>query len=563
MLNSLPPFSLFYVAAVLIVMSPGRVRSFILLLTPLLAGLLLINQPLSEQPVNLVELTRFDLSLIPYRIDKLSLLFALLFIFTAFIANLFSLHVKDTSQQVAALIYSGSALGAVFAGDLLSLFLFWEMLAISSVFLIWAKRTDAALAAGFRYLIAQVISGILLLFGALIYYHQHQTLAFNAIELNGLGAWLIFIALAIKCAFPLLHTWLTDAYPEATATGTVFLSAFSTKVAVYALARGFSGTEILVEIGAIMTLFPILYALLENDLRRVLAYLMITQIGIMVVGIGIGTELALNGTAAHVVIHVVYKSLLFMTLGTVLYSTGKSKASELGNLYKTLPKTAALCLFATVFLLFSGFISKSLVMQAAIDSQHPTVWLILLVSAAAVFHTAIKVPYCAFFANKAVISKRMPPKNMLWAMYLATALCLTIAILPNYLYQLLPYPVNYWPYHLNHVITHLELACFAVLAFILLIKMKHYPITFNATYLDVDWLYRKPLKQSALWLYHSIAKLHNKALTGSQLIIQQPHYLFRRLFAMNGIFERMPASGIAISIILGFFALTLLIVLEI
>ena len=311
MLESLPPFTIFYLAALLVAATNGWLRSLILLSTPVLGGLLLFNQTNGNYPIDLVQLQLFDFQLTPYRIDKLSLIFAYLFILAAFISSVFALHVKDTSQHVAALVYSGSALGVVFSGDLLTLFIFWEMLAISSVFLIWARRTDAALASGFRYLIIQVISGMLLLFGALIYYYQHQTLAFTHIGLNGLGSWLIFIALGIKCTFPLLHSWLIDAYPEATPTGTVFLGAFSTKVAIYALARAFAGTDILVEIGAVMTLFPILYAIIENDLRRVLAYVMITQIGIMVIGIGIGTELAINGAVAHVVIHVIYKSLLF------------------------------------------------------------------------------------------------------------------------------------------------------------------------------------------------------------------------------------------------------------
>ena len=165
------------------------------------------------------------------------------------------------------MLYAGSALGAVFAGDLLTLFLFWEMLALTSVFLIFARRTERAYGAGVRYLVIQVISGVLLLAGALMIYHQSGSLSFGHIGLNGAASVLIFIAFGIKCAFPLLHNWLTDAYPEATPTGTVFLSAFTTKVAVYALARSFAGTEILVYIGATMTCFPIFYAVIENDLR--------------------------------------------------------------------------------------------------------------------------------------------------------------------------------------------------------------------------------------------------------------------------------------------------------
>ncbi|MDZ7736906.1 MAG: proton-conducting transporter membrane subunit, partial [Gammaproteobacteria bacterium] len=88
----------------------------------------------------------------------------------------------------------------------------------------------------------------------------------------------------IKAAFPFLHNWLQDAYPAASPSGTVVLSAFTTKLAIYALARGYAGTEILIPIGALMTAFPIFYAVIENDLRRVLAYSLNNQLGFMVVG---------------------------------------------------------------------------------------------------------------------------------------------------------------------------------------------------------------------------------------------------------------------------------------
>ena len=254
------------------------------------------------------------------RIDRLSLVFGTIFHIAAFINVIYALHVKDDTQHVAGLIYVGSAIGAVFAGDLISLFVYWELSAISSVFLIWCRRTEQAYSAGMRYLIIQVGSGVLLLAGALLYWHETGSIAFNYLGLNGLGNTLIFLAFGIKCAFPLLHNWLEDAYPEATVTGTVFLSAFTTKLAVYALARGFPGTEILIPIGALMAAFPIFFAVIENDLRRVLAYSLNNQLGFMVVGVGIGTELSLNGTAAHAFSHILYKALLFMSMGAVSYT---------------------------------------------------------------------------------------------------------------------------------------------------------------------------------------------------------------------------------------------------
>src|SRR5690606_20562037 len=200
----------------------GWARHIILLLTPILGGLHLLTVPegiyWQTAPIG-YELT-------PYKVDGLSLIFGYAFHIASLIAILYALHVKDTVQQVASVLYAGSALGAVLAGDLLTLFVFWELLALTSVFLIWARRTSRSFYAGMRYLIVQVLSGVILLVGVLFHAADTGSLAFEQIGTGSTGGWLIFLAFGIKCAFPFLHTWLTDAYPEATPTGTVFLSAF-------------------------------------------------------------------------------------------------------------------------------------------------------------------------------------------------------------------------------------------------------------------------------------------------------------------------------------------------
>ena len=311
-INSLPPFAPFFIAALLALITRGWLRNLIMLATPVLGGLHLW---FDVSPGTALTVPMLEYELVLLRTDRLSLLFGYLFHIAAFLAAIFAMHVRDTTQYVSSQLYAGSALGAVFAGDLITLFIFWELLAVTSVFLIWARRSERAIRSGMRYLLMQVASGVLLFAGALVHYQQTGSLAFEFIGLDGIGGWLIFLAFGIKCAFPLLHNWLTDAYPEATPTGTVFLSAFTTKVAVYALARGYPGCEILIYIGVIMTCFPIFYAVIENDLRRVLAYSMINQVGFMVCGIGIGTALALNGAVAHAFNDVIFKGLLFMTHG--------------------------------------------------------------------------------------------------------------------------------------------------------------------------------------------------------------------------------------------------------
>jgi multicomponent Na+:H+ antiporter subunit D len=467
------------------------------------------------------------------RVDKLSLLFGYLFHLASFIAIVFALHVRDTTQQVAGLLYAGSALGAVFAGDLISLFIFWEGLAISSVFLIWARRTERAIKSGLRYLIFQVLSGVLLLAGALIHYQQTGSISFDYIGLEGIAGWLILLAFGIKAAFPFLHNWLTDAYPESTPTGTVFLSAFTTKVAVYALARGYPGTELLVYVGAVMTCFPIFFAVIENDLRRVLAYSMINQVGFMVCGVGIGTALALNGAVAHAFNDVIFKGLLFMTMGAVLYRVGNINGSDLGGLYKSMPKTALLCIVGassiSAFPLFSGFVSKSMVMTAMLQEGHNYVWLMLLFASAGVFHHAgIKIPYFAFFHHDSGIRTQEAPRNMLVAMTIAAILCIFIGSQPQYLYALLPWEVDYWPYDVTHVLAQLQILFFSALAFVWLNKQGLYPPELHSVNIDVEWLYRKALPATGRFSHMVMQGLVNNLAHFSRVSWQTIKQVFAR-----------------------------------
>ena len=457
-----------------------------------------------------VELLGSSLTMV--RIDKLSFIFGLVFHLAAIMSSIYALHVEDVKQHVSAVMYAGGAIAAACAGDLLTLFVFWELTAISSVVLVWASGTKRSYKAGMRYLIIQVTSGVLLLSGALMRLAETGSLSFGdmgefgviglrvsggAISTSGL---LILIAFGIKCAFPLLHNWLQDSYPKATVTGTVFLSAFTTKLAVYSLARGFAGTEELITIGCVMTLFPIIFAVIENDLRRVLAYSLNNQLGFMVVGIGIGTELALNGMAAHAFCHIIYKSLLFMSMGAVLYRVGTTKATELGGLHKSMPWTTIFCMTGAGsiagFPLLSGFVSKSMIITAAADHHHPhyVAWFVLLIASAGVMeHSGIKIPFFAFFSHDSGKRPKEAPWNMLTAMGLAAFLCIALGIGYDFLYKLLPYESHYSPFTTGHVVTQLQLLLFAALAFVALMKTKLYPAEVDSTNLDTDWVYRKAL----------------------------------------------------------------------
>jgi multicomponent Na+:H+ antiporter subunit D len=495
-LSSVPPFVIFLAGALLVAVTRGNVRRAALLLVPVLGALNLLQlEPGMSREVGLLGYT-----LVPFKVDKLSLLFGYLFHLATFIGNVYALHLtRDEhagTQHTSAMLYAAAALGAVFAGDLISVFVFWELLAFTSVFLIWASGTERSFKAGFRYLVIHVVSGVILLSGALIRAHETGSIEFGHIGLDGgLAGWLILLALGIKAGFPLVHSWLTDAYPEGTPTGTVFLSAFTTKVAVYALARGFAGTEILIYIGVVMTCFPIFYAVIENDLRRVLGYSMINQIGFMVVGIGLGTPLAVNGAVAHAFADVLFKGLLFMSMGAVLYMTGRSKGSDLGGLYKSMPITATLCIIGaasiSAFPLFSAFVTKSMILSAVLEEGHTWLWLPLLFASAGVLeHAGIKIPYFAFFGHDSGIRTTEPPKNMLVAMAIGAALCIGIGTFPGALYNLLPYATDFWPYDITHVLTQTQLLVFGILAVVVLIRSGIYPPELRSVNVDAEWTYR-------------------------------------------------------------------------
>jgi multicomponent Na+:H+ antiporter subunit D len=488
----IPVFVPFFVAAAVALVTRGPLRSVLMLAIIAVSGLHLWLVPAGIE----VRVSFMEYELIPYRVDGLSLAFGYVFHIAAFISVLFALHLRDTMQHVWGLIYAGSALGVIFAGDLLTVFVFWEMLALSSAFLIWARRTDRAFRAGMRYLIIQVVSGVILLAGTLMYAHSVGDLEFGFIGTGSPAGWLILLAFGIKAAFPVLHAWIPDAYPEATATGTVFLSAFTTKTAIYMLARGYPGTEWFVYLGAVMACFPIFYAVIENDLRKVLSYSLINQLGFMVCGIGIGTALSLNGTVAHAFVHVIYKGLLFMAMGTVLHTTGTIRATDLGGLYKTMPFTALFCMIGSAsisaFPLFSGFVAKSMIMSAALYEGHHWVWLALLLASAGVLdHSGIKIPYFTFFAHDSGIRVSTVPRNMMAAMALAAALCLFFGIYPAWLYDLLPFDAVYNPYDLTHVLAQTQLLCFAALAFVYLNLTGIYPPELVSTNLGAEWFYRK------------------------------------------------------------------------
>ena len=489
----LHPALILIIGGFLSLLVPNGFKKAFNLALPLAALLALLSIPHGEYAN--YQIFSFQLTLL--RLDHLSFIFALIFHVALFIAVLYSIHQKNIFETASTFIYAGAAIGAVLAGDLLTIFIYWEITAVASALIIWSNKTPRSYTVGLRYFIIHVSSGLLLLAGTIFHYLDTGSLVFNHLGIDTWAGRLIFFAFGIKCAFPLLHNWLQDAYPEASPTGTVTLSVFTTKLAIYALARGYAGTEELIWIGATMTAFPIFFAVIENDMRRVLSYSLNNQLGFMVVGIGVGTEMALNGTAAHAFAHILYKALLFMSMGAVLHRVGTIKASELGGLYKSMPWTTIFCIIGSLsicaFPLFSGFVSKSMILTAAAAEGYWLIWLVLLFASAGVLdHSGIKIPFFTFFAHDSGKRCAEAPLNMLLAMAIAAILCVGIGIYPAPLYKILPFAVDFVPYTTTHVITQLQLLLFSALAFVILYRTKIYPPEIRSTNLDFDWFYRVP-----------------------------------------------------------------------
>ncbi len=531
MISDFPPAAILILGALLVPFFKGNAKNWYVIILPAVAFYLISQLQIGSSWQ--VHFFGFDLTFL--RVDKLSKVFGYIFTLNATAAFVYAFYVKDSTQHVAALFYIGSALGVVFAGDLVSLYFFWEIMAVASTFLILARKTKKAQAAGMRYILVHVFGGLCLLAGMVIYITETGSIAFNAMTDRNLGTYLILIGILVNAAAPPMQAWLADAYPEATVTGGVILSAYTTKTAVYTLVRGFPGWEILIVVGCIMTIYGIIYALLENDMRRILAYSIINQVGFMVTGVGIGTMMSLNGTVAHAFCHIIYKSLLWMSAGSVLYMTGKSKCTDLGGLYKTMPLSLIFggigALAISSFPGTSGFTSKSLIIDGAIHEHLVWVWLVLEIASAGVFlHAGIKFPYFVFFAKDKGLRPGETNKPMLIAMGFMAFMCIFLGLYPQPLYDVLPYEVHYQAYTFNHVVAQLQLLMLSALVFFLFLKLLKRTETIS---IDTDWFYRKG---GRLFYY-----IMDRGLNGVNALSDRA--IARAIPAWLGRFSRTPVSS--------------------
>ncbi|MFT5115194.1 MAG: multicomponent Na+:H+ antiporter subunit D [Parasphingorhabdus sp.] len=488
MTEMLPPALIMIAAAILIGPLKGHYRSFVLLAAPLLT-----LWAIWQVPDGVVTTMLFlDYTIEPVEGSALRRLFATIFALMAFVGGLYAFRVARWYELAAGYAYAAGAIGVSFAGDLITLFLFWELMALFSTVVVWCGGTPAARAAGIRYAIMHLLGGIILKVGIEGVGVHTGSFDIQPMLATNFDTSMILIGILINAAAPPVSAWLSDAYPEASPTGSVFLSAFTTKTAVLALILLFPGEGILVWVGIFMIMYGIIFALLENDARRILAYSIVNQVGFMVCAIGIGSEMALNGAAAHAFAHIIYKGLLFMCAGVVIYRTGFSKCTDLGGLFRTMPLTAICGIIGALsissFPLTSGFTTKTMISQAVADEGMMTVYLLLAAASAGVFlHAGIKFPWFVFFQKDSGLRPKDAPWNMAAAMIIFSALCLLLGIFPGLLYPFLPYQTDYQPYTVGKVLFYLQLLLFSGLAFFLLLPLMKRTLTIS---LDADWLWR-------------------------------------------------------------------------
>jgi multicomponent Na+:H+ antiporter subunit D len=508
----------------------GRLRQAVVLAGPLVClGLVLGLAPGTRRSIPLLG---FELEIL--RVDALGSLFALVLGTITVIGAIYALHRARGGEHAAALVYAGSSLGVVLAGDWLTLFLFWEAMAFSSAFLIWYGG-DGARGAGFRYILVHVFGGSLFFAGIVLHLAASGDPSVGP-PARGAAFWLILAGVALNAAVPPLHAWLTDAYPEASVSGSVFLSALTTKTAVYVLIRAFAGVELLAWAGVVMALYGVVFAVLENDIRRLLAYHIVSQVGYMVAGVGMGTALALDGAAAHAFCHILYKGLLFMGAGAVIEATGRRKLTELGGIGRRMPAVVALYMIGAFSIsgvpLFNGFVSKSMIISAAADGGRPAFELLLLLASVGTFlHTGLKLPWFTFAGPDRGLRPRPVPRNMIVAMTLAAALCIGIGVWPDWLYARLPFASAYHPYTVDHVVASLQLLFGTGVAFRFYLRRLGGEPTVT---LDTDWLYRRPLAEGFRRLVEAVRGLGRAEERSTSRLLAAAAPYFRNPFLAMG-----------------------------
>ncbi|MGP1470772.1 MAG: Na(+)/H(+) antiporter subunit D [Schwartzia sp. (in: firmicutes)] len=499
MFENFHPGFLFFFVGLFAAFSDAKPRRLILAAGPLLAVFSMCRLSLGT---DLAFSFLPDFTLRYLLVDPLSFIFGVTFCILGAIGGIYSCHNKSPMEAFCSMAYVGSSIGVVLAHDWITFLCFWELEAVTSTFLIWNDPRPESKSAGIRYILIHTLSGNLVLFGVLLKLMAGDLLVHNLVGgPHDLAFWLLLSGFLINAAAVPLHGWLVDGYPAATLTGSVFMSSCTTKVAVYALLRVFGGTDLLIGVGVLMALYGATFAVMENDMIRLLSYHIVSQVGYMVAGVGIGTLMSMNGAAAHAVCHILYKSLLFMCCSALIYATGVRRINELGGMARRYP-LVAVCFAVGAFSiagvpLFNGFVSKMITITAAEAAHLEAAALLLeLASMGTLLSICFKMLYFIFLRPDLGKAAEVRPveANMKIAMALGASLCVVIGLFPERtLYPFLPFgAVGYVPFTVGHVTNQLIMMTIGLIPFLLFLPRME-PHT--AISLDFDWFYRRPLKR--------------------------------------------------------------------
>lgn len=520
----LPPAFIFILAGVLLPFLKGKSRNILALGAAVLGFIQVLGlSPDMSYPVSALG---FNINLL--RADKLAVVFGIVFTFNAIAAFLYGWVTEKEIELSSALLYMGSAIGAVFAADVIGLYIFWELMAITSVMLVLARKTESGMAAAKRYILVHIVGGLVLLAGIILHIHSTGSIAFNGLTEFNTAAVLIMIGFLVNAAAVPFASWLPDAYPEATLFGGVVLSAYTSKTAIYTLMRGFIGWEVLIPIGLVMAIYGIVYGLMENDIRRILAYAIVNQGGFMVVAVGVGSGLAIAGGVAHAFACILYTALLWMATGAIIGATGTSKLTNLGGLAKAMPWTFAFTIVGALTIssapFTGGFTTKPITLLAVEKAHLFWPWIILeIASVGAFLLVGLKLCMGLFAGEQKMANIKETSYPRLFAMGILAFACIGLGVYPEILYNLLPISskvyaklhvgfTDIYLHYFSHVTSQLQKMSVAALVYFLFASLLRRKDSIS---LDVDWFYRVGAKHA----YNGIKKAFTFINTQTQALV--------------------------------------------
>ncbi|NLV11185.1 Na(+)/H(+) antiporter subunit D [Halomicrobium mukohataei] len=554
-LATVPPVFVLLAVALLVAVLPRRVGHGL----GVLATGALVPWSLSISAGVYHDVTFLGFDAVLLNVDEFSRLMGLIFGIIGAVAVLYSLASDaDRVQTAFALSYVATSVGAVFAGDWLTLIFFWELMAVTSTLLVW-HYGGKAVRAGFRYALLHGLGGSLLMGAILWHYSVAETFLFTGDGIAaGPAAILAALGIGVNVGFVGLHTWLPDTYPRPHIAASVFLCVFTTKTGVYGMYRAFPDGHLLIAyMGGAMAVFGVFYALLQNDMRRLLSYHIQSQVGYMVAGVGIGSVLGVGGAFAHVFNHILYKALLFMTAGVVIYRTGEESLKKLGGLAREMPITAGAFSVAALSIAgfpgFNGFVSKGIVISASHYDfkkealvhvgEYTGLELLLLLGGVGTFMSFIKFGYYAFFHGEHDGEVRDANRGQSVAMVVVAVLCVVYGLYDTALFSILPVDVTaeslahpYKTYTIPHVAEGVVLAVLGLIGFYATKK----PLSKLGRVPDLDRIYNPAVFYGArgvvlgtIRLYGAVDRVAVRTATTATAVATHPERVAARFEPSN------------------------------